>query len=209
MDRAYELIESWLYFFDYDLNLYVNVKYDDYDKAVAYLNDYGKALEEAGFIVPYADDEEATDMYQTRDEQTSFRYIFNMDDTFTMLFRSQRDINAREAKKMIAEAGFPEIDLTDSIVCRDHRKFEKAQYGKDVKASITVSKKFASLSEAEEFLNNYESALTAAGFERVNPSTVGSLKNVAIYNAEKKLLVGIDLFEQENDALVNFDFKAE
>ena len=73
----------------------------------------------------------------------------------------------------------------------------------------------ASESESEtettetSFLNDYEAALNEVGFDRENPDAAGSNKAIAICNEEEGMMVGIDFFEQDGGALVNFDFKAE
>ncbi|GEM_PF-3635744 len=73
---------------------------------------------------------------------------------------------------------------------------------------LTVSQTYETVQEAEEVLNAYEEKLAAAGFERVNPDNVGSRKAIAIYNEDKDMLVGVDFYEQNGVAMVNFDFTA-
>ena len=72
---------------------------------------------------------------------------------------------------------------------------------------ITVSQTFESAEAAEKFLNNYEEVLNNAGFDRVNPDNVGSLKAIAISNADLTSYVGIEYFPEQ--ALINFDFVTE
>ncbi|MBR3126650.1 MAG: hypothetical protein IKF35_00145, partial [Solobacterium sp.] len=114
-----------------------------------------------------------------------------------------------EAGTLIAEAGFPAIELHAPMTCRNLTRFEKIQYGRDFKTYLALDQNFETMEEAEKFLNAYEEQLTAAGFERVNPGNVGSRKTTAIYNEEKGMLVGIDVTEQASGVLVNFDFSAE
>ena len=76
-----------------------------------------------------------------------------------------------------------------------------------MKSYLTVSQTFSSAEEAEAFLNEYEAALNAEGFDRENPELLGSLKQVAIYNPEKEMYVGLDYFPEQ--FMVNFDFVAE
>ena len=108
---------------------------------------------------------------------------------------------------MVKDAGFPAISLSEPISCRDLKLFDKTRYGKDEKASFTVSQQYESAEKAEAFLDAYEASLNAAGFERVSPETVGTYKAIAIYNEEKGMYVAIDYFP--DDASVNFDFVAE
>ena len=207
-NRAAARTESWLYFFDYDQELYVDVRYEDEDALRTYLEEYGKDVENAGFNVYYLEDSDEVDRYESDNSFCSFRYHFNDDGTVTFLYRTQKYIPADQAEGMIRSAGFPAIDLEDPITCRDLKKFQKAQYGRDRIAYITLGLNFEKASDAEDFLNSYEEKLTAAGFERVNPESVGSMKNVAIYNEAKDILVGIDFYEQGEGALVNIDFSA-
>lgn len=70
-----------------------------------------------------------------------------------------------------------------------------------------MTQSFGDAQEAEAFLSACEEKLTEAGFGRVNPENAGSNKQVALWNEEEGLLVGIDFFEEEAD--VYFDFSAE
>jgi len=108
---------------------------------------------------------------------------------------------------MVRDAGFPTISLSEPITCRDLRTFEKVRYGRDRKATFTVSQEFESAEKAEAFLAALEEALNAEGFDRENPDVVGSLKQIVIYNPEKEMFVGIDYFPEQ--ASVNLDFVAE
>ena len=56
-DRKNEMTESWVYFFGYDLGLYVNVRYDDYEEAERYLSAYSEILKAEGFETAFAEDE--------------------------------------------------------------------------------------------------------------------------------------------------------
>lgn len=208
-DRANELTESWLYFFTYDSVLYVDMDYKDYDATLAYIKDYEKALADAGFLPVYIDDTEEIDRYESENEFNSFQYHFGDDNTVSFLFKAEKYIVPDEAEKLIQEAGFPPIELQEPIACRNLTKFEKAQYDFDYKLFLALSQTFENAQAAEEFLTSYEAALNDRGYGRVSPDEVGSLKQIAIYNEDEGMLVGIDFFEQEDNTLVNFDFKAE
>ncbi|MCR5793855.1 MAG: hypothetical protein K6G61_00735 [Solobacterium sp.] len=238
-DKAYEMTEGWLYFFDYDLGLYVDIAFDDKDAVTAYLNDYQKSLEEAGWTaVRNAEEEMDTvsaylhadretlgeegfkalrdeedgeampaDRYESPNGNAEFRYRFNDDNTFTMLLSSERYYSADETEKMITDAGFPAIELNDTVACRDLRMFHKVREGRDTKAFLAVSVEFESTEEAEEFLNSYETALNDAGFDRENPDVAGTLKRNALVNADGSMVVGIDFFD--SPVSVYFDFIAQ
>ncbi|MBR4462557.1 MAG: hypothetical protein IKS51_08270 [Erysipelotrichaceae bacterium] len=209
IDRANEMTESWLYFFHYDLGLYADIGFNDKAETEAYLKAYEETLLDNGFTPNKGgeDEEEEAEYYQSENGFYSFRYSFTDDNVLNLLFKSEKYISAEEAKTMIVEAGFPKIDLHDPITCRDLVLFRKIRYGTDMKAYITVSQTFESAEEAEAFLDAYETALNEAGFDRVNPENVGSLKAIAIANEDLSMYVGIDYFP--DDALVNFEFSAD
>ena len=206
-DRASEMSESWLYFFNYDLGLYVDVDYKDKEETLNYIKEYEEALSNAGFMPVKDEEEEDAVRYDSENGFYSFRYNFLDDDTVSFLFKSEKYIGPAEAEQMVKEAGFPTISLSEPITCRDLRAFEKVRYGRERKATFTVSQKFESAEKAEAFLAAYEEALNAEGFDRENPDVVGSLKQVVIYNPEKEMFVGIDYFPEQ--ASVNLDFVAE
>ena len=108
---------------------------------------------------------------------------------------------------MIKNAGFPAISLSEPITCRDLKLFDRTRYGRDEKASLSISQQYESAEQAEAFLDAYEASLNAAGFERVSPDTVGTYKAIAIYNEENNMYVAIDYFP--DSAQVSFDFVAE
>ena len=208
-DTANESTESWLYFFNYDLMLDTEIDFSDEAEMQSYIKSYEEALVNAGFTQGEDDEEEGIIVYESPNGFSSFRYLFADEDTAAILYKSEKYISEEEAEKMIRDAGFPAIDLNDTISCRDLRAFRKAQYGLDQKAFITVGQTFASGEEAEKFLSEYEAVLNAAGFDRENPAVVGSNKQVALVNADGSMAVGIDFFEEEGGATVNFDFSAE
>ncbi len=235
-NRANETIESWLYLFDYDLVLYVDIPCEDETALKAYLEDYSQALQKAGF---YSTDEDETDtqedvinlmkeankpanlkamlglepdeMMATANEFANFRYHFE-DGKVTLLFKAQHYYTSEETSAMIAAAGFPQITFpaNEYFGSRDLKKFAKVMYGKDAKAFVSVNQTFASTAEAETFLNDLETKLNAAGYDRENPEVAGSQKQIAIVNPTQDMIVGIDLFEQpDGTAMVMLDFDAE
>ena len=180
------------------------------EEADAYLKTYEETLLNSGFTANRGgeeDEEEEAEYYQSENGFYSFRYQYTDDNVLSMLFKSERYISADEAEKMITEAGFPKVDLHEPISCRDLVLFRKARYGQDMKAFITVSQSFENAEKAEAFLDTYEKALNEAGFDRVNPDNVGSLKSIAIANGDLSMYVGIDYFPEE--AMVNLEFAAD
>ena len=206
-DTAVEQTESWLYFFDYDIVLYVDVTYEDPDAVMTYLADYEKTLAEASFIPGTTDEDgEEIDYYESEDGTKSFRYHFDMDGSLQLLFKAEKMLSASEVESMISAAGFPAIDLKDPAFGRDLRKYAKARTDQDMNIYLAFNQSFATVDEAGAFFDAYEAALVDAGFGRVNPENVGSYKQIALYNEEKNMVVGIDFIEEEDGASIYYDF---
>jgi hypothetical protein len=208
-DDANQQTESWLYFFKYNTVLYVDIAFEDQDKMVEYLNNYEQSLKDAGFEPVYEGGSDEPSYIELPENGANFRYLMGDNGTVSLLFKDEKTLSAEETEKLISEAGFPTIDLNDPITCRTMDEYMKVQYNLDYKLYLAFDQTFATMEEAENWLNAYEAKLNEAGFERVNPSEVGSRKENALYNEEKNMVVGIDVTEQENNTLVNFDFTAE
>lgn len=207
-DRANEMTESWLYFFNYDLGLYADIEFKDEEQMKAYLKNYEETLQKAGFkAVKEEEEDEDAIRYDSENGFYSFRHNEMENGKVSLLFKSEKYINAKEAEKLIADAGFPKISLHEPTGCRDLKLFQKTQYGRDRKAYITLSQEFASAQEAEKFLGDLEALLNEAGYDRENPANVGSNKQIAIVNEEKGAYVGIDYFPDQ--ASVYFEFVAD
>ncbi|MBQ1533176.1 MAG: hypothetical protein IIZ57_13585 [Solobacterium sp.] len=207
-DLADETTESWMYFFNYDNVLYVDMDFNDKAEAESYLKAYLESLTSNGFKSTAADEEDP-ERYESEEGHNSFRYQFADDDTVSLLYKAEHYISAEEAETMIKDAGFPAIDLKAPITARDLRNFYKTRNNLDYKLYLALSQEFATVKEAEDLLGSYEELLSEQGYGRVSPDSVGSLKTTAIYNEDTGMLVGIDFFEQNGGALVNFDFEAE
>lgn len=234
IDRANATIESWLYFFDYDMVLYVDIPVEDEEAIRAYLDDYSRILTAANFHSTTEDETEEEDvvnLVQSTDQlkkvqgllglepeeimenangYANFRYHFE-DGKVTLLYKAQHYYTPEETEAMITSAGFPAVKFPggDTFSSRDLKKFEKVTYGKDCRLYVMVCQTFASTVEAEDFLNNLEATLNAAGYDRENPDVVGSLKAITIVNPTQDMIVGIDLYEeQDGTAQVVLDFEA-
>lgn len=212
-DTANEQTESWLYFYDYDISLFVYAHYDDYDEVMTYLDEYAAQLVDAGYTVRYVDDDEEgeVDHYRSEDDSKTFRYHFEDDyETVILLFRAEKGLTAEEAKAILDNAGFPETDLTAYISGRDHTKFEKLMYGKDYDSSITATMRFETSAEAEEFLNDYVALLEDNEFYRVPASGLGSNKQNGYTNEDAGLGVGFDFIPADDggETFIYFDFKS-
>ena len=208
-DRANEQAESWLYFFLYDTYLYVDFDGVDREAAEAYVNAYIDTLEKENYHPVYEGGAEEPSYYESENGISTFRYQFDENGVLNTLFKADQYISAKQAEAMIAEAGYPKITLREPLGARDLVQYWKAQHDVDLEIYLALSQQFDTVEEADKFLSDYEALLLDEGFGRVNPDNVGSLKQIAIYNDEMDMLVGVDFFElDDGGAEIYFDFKA-
>ncbi len=213
LDHKDEDSESWLYFFDYNTVLYVTAGYTDRDEVMSYLDGYAEALAAKGFSPVYVDGDEGGEIesYRSEDEASSFRYHFEDDgETVAMLFKSEKCLTASETKKIIEDAGFPEIDLAAYNTGRDHIRFLKVMYGRDFDSAVTMTMRFGSAEEADAFLHQYVDALEDDGFLKVPASELGSNKNNGYTNEETGLGMAFDFIPGADggETYIYFDFRS-
>lgn len=231
LDRANEMTESWLYFFDYELGLFVDCKFADRAAAEAYVQSYIASL--TGFEPEYEgedeDYEEAEDYLGTelagakfaalKDEdifyrrvtperQMSFKYRFDEDgETLSLLFKSEKYVAPDELKSRLAAAGYPEIGLEAYSSCRDFKQFQKTMYGQDYALDLSLSLVFGSAEEAEAFLDQYITFIRDEnGFEIFNPELVNMDKQIA-YAKETEgglLVFGLNYLPESAMATIEF-----
>lgn len=202
-DHADEMTESWLYFFQYDMYMFADIEFTDRDQINDYLDKYIESLLKSGFT-PYSTEEGVIDYYESPDGACNFRFNFTSDNVVSLLFKAEHYTTSEQADKKLAAAGFPKLAAGDPLAFRDLKMFQKIQYGQERTTYFTVNKQFDDDAKAEKFLDKYAAALEKAGFEKVNPATVGSKKPIAFYNEAKDLLVGIEL--EAGTGIVHFEF---
>ena len=205
-DRAKQRTEGWLYFFDYDISMEISSLYNDEAAVSAYMEEYGKLLEEKGFS-PYfsSDDEELPDYYKSPNEYNTFRYKLSDGNKLEMQFSCEKNMAPAEAASKVTGAGFPAVEFTDEMTCRDISDYHKMT--RDFNGFyFAVSQPFATNDDAKAFLDKYTAALEDAGYYYENPQVIGSLKSFAYYNEEKDMFFAFDLFEGDDGATVNMDF---
>ena len=229
-DRASEMTESWVYFFDYELGMYVDFRYADRAAAEEYVQSYIASL--TGFHPDHEgedeDYEEAEDYLgaeeakkfaalqdedlfyrsETKEGQKTFKYRFNEDgETVSFLFKAEDYVAPEELKTRLAEAGYPEIGLDAYSSCRDFRLFRKTMYGQDLLMDLSLSLLFDTPAEAEAFLDQYITSLRDENdFEILNPATIEMDKPIAYgKEADGKLLVfGLNYTPETTLASIEF-----
>ncbi len=212
-DAKFEQTESWLYFYDYDIVLYVNARYEDPDQVMAYLDSYASEILKEGFSPVYVNNDEAEgiDHYRSEDGSKTFRYHFEDDgETLTLLYKAEKCLTASQVQEILAEQGFPEPDMTAYVTGRDHKKFEEVLYGKTYDASLAITMRFDSSAAAEEYLNQYVGVLEEKDFFRVPASELGSNKTNGYTNEETGQGVAFELIPAEDggETFIYFDFKS-
>ena len=217
-DRACETVESWLYFFNYDTVLYVDVRFEDKGAFEDYIDAYIESLEgfepdhtgggeddeydeydevkaylrEGNELLALFKESEENVFYRDRTPEgaKSFVYSFDADgETCRLLFKSESFVHDDEITDKLEEAGFPVPDLGALDSCRDLVRFRKTMYGRDYPLDLNVAFTFETSAEAEDFLDVYVGSLTDDnGFDKANPRTIEMDKNW-VYTKE----VGDDL----------------
>ena len=229
-DRASEITESWIYFFDYKLGLFVNFKYADRAAAEAYVQSYIDSLigfepdadgedEEYEEAEDYLGAEEAVRFADLKDEnvfyrcvtpegQKTFKYMFNEDgETVSFLFKAEKYVAPDEVKSILAAAGFPEIGLDAFASCRDFKLFHQMMYGLENETDLSLSLCFETAEAGDAFLDQYVTALRDEhGFDILNPGTINMNREIA-YGKEvdgRQLVFGLTY--NASAALASIDF---
>lgn len=177
-----------------------------------FLHDETEVYKKKGLYAFFGNEEPEENEYDYLESENgfiNFRYQFIDEDTVDLLFKAEKYISSDEAETILSEAGFPAVDLHEPMNSRDLRLFRKVRNDQDFKLFLTVDQNFDSAAEAEAFLTAYEEKLTNAGFGRMSPDEAGTLKNIAIVNEEKGMMMALDFFEQNGGALICFEFVAE
>ena len=213
-DTVYDEIESWTYFYDFKLCLYVSAKYTDRDQVEAWLKERTDEYLAAGYHKVAAVAGEDTDEFMEGDYYEdprgfqSFRYHFMEDnETVMLLYRVEKNVPEEEAEQIVRSNGFPEIDLAGYESCWDRVRFQKYQFGVDYEIYLSVTLPFENSADAEGFLNDYTAKLDAAGFMYLPPEKAGTNKNYGYYNEDTNRTYGFSLIDNdEGGKSINMDF---
>lgn len=167
-DEYFIQTENWAYFYNFTLYPSVQLKYDDQNKAVGYLEKYGKALEELGFKKGQTSSTLTT--WEYLDENVDLTFKYTLDGMGNLRFFLSRDEFADSAvmKTVMEGAGFPTIDITagNLVTTQDHKKFEHFYHSTDYDAAYRNTFYFEENDDAKKFLADYEKALRDDGFQK-------------------------------------------
>ncbi len=196
--------ESWVYFFDYNLYMPMMLTYKDLDAAKAYFEDYGRKLEETGFIHTYAPGENCTE-YRSANDFIVFRWTINEDEEMIRVdFKNEKSLTVEEVCSLLKAHGLPETDIHGDIGARDHTRYHYniSQFNG---LFLTVYQPFESAQEAEAFLNAYVAELDELDYYYTNPQKVGSNRSFLYLNEDIRKYVAFDYFPSANGATVFFE----
>ena len=209
-DSHNQLIESWQYMFDYDMELFVTLEFTDEESLNSYIDDYTDSIIDAGFKPRYESDEESPiDHYEGDNSFHTWRYhIEDEPNTVTFLYKAERIISAEEANQTLKKAGFPQITIPESFLARDLTKYHEQMFGdKEHVLWYSIACYFESDEEGNAYLDELTTMLESKGYERTNPASVSCSKDNAYYNEKTDMLVSFDYDSNETGAAARLEFR--
>lgn len=203
-DTAVPRSEGWLYYFNYDMYITVQLTFEDHDAALAYLEEYGSRMKEIGYRESYAPNGAS---YENSNSFKSFNYLFNEeeDGLVQITFKNEKSLTPDEVNNMLKEHGLPEANVHGDIGARDQTTYNHNQSG-FLGLKLLVYQPFDTLDEAYAYLDEYTARMEELGYDYINPQTVGSYRSYAYLNEELHKYVGFDVFEQNGHATVTLEF---
>ena len=167
-DEYFLQTENWAYFYNFTLYPVVQLKYTDRNKAVEYMENYGKALEGLGF--KRGQTSSTLDTWEYIDGEINLVFKYALDNAGNIEFILKRDEFDDPAvmKSVMEAAGFPTIDITagEFVTTHDHTTFEYRYQGIKCDAAYRNTYYFETNDEAKQFLADYEKLLRDAGFQK-------------------------------------------
>lgn len=210
-DRKFALTESWMYFFDYETVLYVDAHYTDAEAVMANLENYGQVLTEAGIEPVYVEGESGEiDHYASANNARTFWYHFGEEEgVVTLLYRVEKSLSLEEVQAILEREEMPAIDPVGFEAARDLTKFEKVMYGKTYDTSFTLTMRFSTAQEAEDYLDEYVGLLQEQDFGSYPPSMMTSNKERAFINEQTGKGIAFDYYPGEDggESQIYFDIK--
>ena len=205
-DRTYEVVESLLYLFDYDLAINIEISYNDYAEVETYINNYVTRLEQEMNFIPSQVPGSNYHTLSTENYRKSFDYMINTStNTLSLVFKNELYIPTSTALAKIEEMGFPEIDVT-GLDCNSHKvvtNFFTAYYNAKIDYALQFTIDFETIVERDTFLNNYLPILLNSTFEDI--SGRGRIGKPSVYYDETNgILFGFEAKPQ--DPRVSFIF---
>ena len=160
--------ENWAYFYNYTLYPVVQLKYTDQNKAVAYMEAYGKSLEDLGFKRGTTSSTLNTWEYIDGQIDLVFKYAFDNVGNIEFLLRRDEFADPAVMKSVVEAAGFPTVDITagEFVTTQDHTIFEYRYHSLKCDAAYRNTYYFQNNDDAKQFVADYEKTLRDAGFQK-------------------------------------------
>ena len=206
VDTAASKTEGWAYFFDYDMYMVFDLEFEDYEAAKAYLENYRNKLMEKGFVSSYVPGENNGACASTNGF-VSFTYKFSEEEEglVRLEFKNEKSLTAEEVLKGLKEHGLPDTDIHGDIAARDHTPYHYELIGfKGLHYS--VYQPFASVTEAEKFLDAYIPGIEEQGYYEFDPQKVGSQRQFCWFNEEEAKYVAFDIYDEGSRGMIFFEF---
>ena len=183
----------------------ITLTYQDLDAAKAYFEDYGKKLEEMGYIYTYAPGDNAKE-YRSANDFVLFRWSLYEDDEMIRLeFKNEKSLAVEEVRSLMKEHGLPEVDIHGEIGARDlTRYFYNTIEFEGI--FLTVYQPFESPEEAEAFLDELVADLDEQDYLYTNPRNLGSNRSFLYWNEDIRKYVAFDYYKSGTGATVFFEF---
>ena len=212
VDTGMEQTESWLYFYDYDMTMYVYGKYGDSEQLSEYLDSVAQGYLDAGYEPVWAVDEAdgEVDHYRCADGSMTFRYHMEDDgETVILLYKAEKLLTPDQIRKTMADEGFPEMDLSAYAAGRDHRKFQEVMYGRQYRSAISFSLRYESVEKASAFMDGYVALLDDKGFLNGPGNLVGSNKPTSFRLEEEGIGLAFEFMPSDSgETNIYFEFRS-
>ena len=167
-DEYFMQTENWAYFYNFTLYPVVQLKYTDKNKAVEYMENYGKALEDLGFKRGQTSSTLNTWEYIDGEVDLAFKYAADNAGNVEFVLKRNEFDDPAVMKSVMEAAGFPTIDITagEFVTTQDHKVFEYRYQSTKCDAAYRNTFYFETNDEAKQFLADYQKSLRDAGFQK-------------------------------------------
>ena len=198
-DITFSFTESVLGISDYDLTLYIDLRYEDEEEASEYIENY---LKLCGFPEAHIEGDGAFFSSLTKSngnvitEEVSVKYGF-FNSTLTVIIKHVTCIGAEELNGLLSVYGFPSVSAIFGEYpsdCRRNALYQKYANNLVHEDNLEVSVQFDGASACEEFLENYIGSMRLGEedteWERLPAATarIDTSYEAGYYNAEKGIL---------------------
>ena len=210
LDRTNKEIEGFLYLFNYDLYLYIDIEYDNYDALMDDLTSYGNTLVQNGYQICYINEDDPTlgiDRYEYESPLgiMSFRYHIFEDGRVTLLFKSEKYISPSDTMTQLENKHFITFDSNYIISSKDIALFQNVEFKENYKNYYSVTLDFDTQEARDTFLTSYILQMSPdEGYTMELPEDCGINWLFAFYNPTYDIIVGFEVDTESNK--VNFIF---